>query len=133
MAEGRYTRIKSKFWTDEKVKKWDSDTKFLALYLLTSPHKNMLGCYVLSKLYICADLEWDMKRLGKPFTKLLDQGFINYDDDNELILLTNFLKHNPLENGNQVKAAISLLSELPHSPSVNNVEHSVEQLDKPLT
>jgi DnaD/phage-associated family protein len=132
MTEGRYTKLKSKFWTDEKARKWDSDTKFLALYLLTSPHKNMLGCYVLPKLYICADLGWDLKQLDKPFLKLLDDSFIKYDSDNELIFLCNFLKHNQLENGNQVKGALTVLNELPQSPLLHDLKLLLERLGKPF-
>jgi DnaD/phage-associated family protein len=132
MAEGRYTRIKSKFWTDEKARKWDSETKFLALYLLTSPHNNILGCYVLPKLYICADLGWDDKQLGKPFNKLLQDGFIKYDDINCLILLCNYLKHNPIENGNQATGAIKQLDELPKSPLLQELKQLIEQLGKPF-
>ena len=132
MSEGRYTRIKSKFWTDEKARTWDSDTQLLALYLLTSPHKNILGCYILPNLYICADLGWDLKQLGKPFSKLLAEGFIKYDEKNELILLTNFLRHNPIENGNQVKAALNALKELPQSPLMLDLKGLVEQLGKPF-
>lgn len=129
---GRYTKIRAKFWSDEKVKKWDDDTKLLALYLLTSPHKNLLGLFVLNKLYICADLGWDTKRLGKPFAKLLQDGFIKYDEESELLLLVNFMKHNPLENGNQVKAAISLLRELPKSPLWQDLKQLLEPFAKPF-
>lgn len=132
MAEGRYTRIKSKFWTDEKARKWDSETKYLALYLLTSPHNNILGCFVLPKLYICADLGWDIKQLDKPFNSLLEDDFIKYDDDNCLLFLCNYLKHNPIENGNQATGAIKQLGELPKSPILQCLKASIEQLNKPF-
>lgn len=115
MAEGRYTRIKSRFWVDEKVQDWSDDTKLLALYLLTSPHNNMMGCYVLPKLYICEDLGWEPERLAEPFAKLLDDGFIKYDAKARLVLLCNYLKHNQIENGNRAIAAIKLLDEMPKS------------------
>jgi len=115
MAEGRYTKIKSRFLSDQKVRGWDNDTKFLALYLLTSPHNNILGCYILPKLYICADLGWTPEALAKPFAKLIEDGFIKYDEDACLILLTNYLKHNPIDNGNRAEGAIKILEELPRS------------------
>ena len=98
MAEGRYSRIKSRFWNDEKVVEWDDDTKLLALYLMSSPHHNILGCYYLPMGYIYEDLNWETKRLGKPFAKLLAEGFIKYDKTTKVILVTNYLKNNPIPN-----------------------------------
>lgn len=132
MAEGRYTRIKSIFWNDEKTKLWDDDTRYLALYILTSPHNNILGCHVLPKLYICADLGWNMERLDKAFLKLLDDGFIQYDDTNNLIFIANYLKHNPIENGNQAKGAEKQLAELPKSPLLQDLKQSLKQFEKPF-
>lgn len=130
MADGRYTRIKSRFWDDEKVARWDDSARLLALYLLTSPHNNSLGCYVLKRLYICADLNWSPERLTKPFQRLIDEGFILYDEATSMIMLPNFLKHNPLENGNQVQGAIKALDELPKSPIFLELKQLLEQLDK---
>lgn len=132
MAVGRYTRIKSIFWHDEKTRLWDDEARYLALYLLTSPHNNILGCHVLPKLYICADLGWDMERLGKAFAKLLGDGFIKYDDANNLIFIVNYLKHNPIENPNQAKAAEKQLVELPKSPLLQDLKRSLKQFDKPF-
>lgn len=132
MAEGRYTRIKSIFWNDEKVKLWSDDAKLLALYLLTSPHNNILGCHVLPKLYISADLSWDTKRLDEAFNQLLNDGFIKYDDTNRLLLIVNYLKHNPIENGNQAKAALKQLAELPKSPLLQDLKQLLKQLNKPF-
>lgn len=131
-TEGRYTRIKSRFWSDEKVVAWDNDTKLLALYLLTSPHNNILGCYVLPKLYICADLEWSTERLDKPFQKLLDDGYIKYDNNCRLLFITNYLAHNPISNGNQATGAGKQLREIPKSPLLQELKRSIERLDKPF-
>lgn len=130
MAEGRYSRIKSKFWTDEKSGKWDDSTKLLALYLLTSPHINILGCYVLPKGYICEDLGWTTEQLAKPFAKLLADGFIKYDEANKLLLIPNYLKHNPIENRNQAIAALKQLMELPRSPLIAELQQLCEPFRK---
>lgn len=131
-TDGRYTRIKSRFWSDEKVVSWDNDTKLLALYLLTSPHNNILGCYVLPKLYICADLEWSIERLDKPFQRLLDDRYIKYDNNCRLLFITNYLAHNPINNGNQATGAIKQLKEIPKSLLLQDLKRSIERLDKPF-
>jgi hypothetical protein len=134
-SEGRYTRIKSRFWDDEKVILWNDDTKLLALYLMTCKHNNILGCYVIPKYYIAADLRWQDKRLSKPFAKLLVDGFIQYDDDYNLLFITNYIAHNPIDNINMVKSAQKKLAELPSSLILTglklSLERFMEQFDKP--
>ncbi|NPV72119.1 MAG: DnaD domain protein [Firmicutes bacterium] len=131
MTESRYTRIKSRFWTDEKSGAWDNDTKLLALYLLSCPHGNILGCFVLPKLYICADLRWTPEQLQRPFAKLLDDDFIEYDEKASLVLVRKWLRHNPIENGNQATAAIKVLQELPKSPLLKELANIVREQNKP--
>lgn len=132
MADRRYHRIQAKFWTDEVVRTWDDDAKFLALYLISSPHTNLLGCFVVPKLYIMADLAWSEKQLEKPFAKLLAAGFLRYDSATGLLLIVNYLRHNPLENPNQVTAAVRKLDELPTSPLLEELWLLLEQLGEPL-
>ena len=132
MNEGRYTGVKTRFWNDEKVIAWDDDTKLLSLYLVSCPHSNILGCFVLPKQYICGDLNWTEERLVKPFKKLLEEGFMKYDDNCRLILIINYLKHNPIENGNQATAAIKQLEELPKSPILQDLKPLLKQLGKPF-
>jgi len=129
--EGRYSRIKSRFWRDEKSGQWDNDTKLLALYLLTCPHGNILGCFVLPKLYICADLHWTEERLREPFAKLLREGFIEYDENTSLLFVTNWLKHNPLENRNQAIAGVKVIKELPKSHILVSLLRHIESENKP--
>lgn len=131
-VEGRYCRVKTKFWTDEKVRNWSDDAKLLALYLLSSPHANMIGCYVLPKLYTCEDLGWSLQRFAKAFEELLRDGFARYDENARLVLLPNYLKHNPIENENQAKAAAKAVAELPRSPLLQDLKQLIEQLDKPF-
>jgi len=112
----RYIRIASRFWTDEKVIKLSEQEKFLYLYILTSPHSNMLGFYVLPKLYAMHDLGWNDEQFTKPFTKLLEKGLIKYDETTSVILIPNFLRYNPIQNINQAKGAAKALQELPDNP-----------------
>jgi len=124
----RYQKIESKIWHDEKFKTLSDDGKVLFLYFLTSPHSNILGIYVLPKEYIIADLKWSSKRLSKPFTELLKTELCFYENDTELLLVTNHLKHNPIENPNQAKSAEKALSDLPKSSLLQHVK----LLDKPF-
>lgn len=89
------------------------DEKYLLFYIFTSPHTNMVGFFHLPKLYACHDLGWDPERFDKGFAKLLEKGFINYDETTSVILIPNFLKYNPIQNTNQSKGAVKALQEMP--------------------
>jgi len=131
--DSRYSRLKNRFWTDEKSASWDDATKLLALYLLSSPHINIVGCYVLPKGYICEDLGWSAQKLQKSFTKLQKDDFILYDGEVRLVLVKNYLKHNPIENPNQANAVLAVIKELPKSPLLDELKRLLEPFSKLFT
>ena len=105
----------------------------LFLYLLTSPHSNLLGIYVLKRGYATEDLEWTTEGLNKALTEVLDQGLISYDDKGGVILLKKYLCHNPITNPNQLKAGLKILSSLPKSVIFQELKVIVEGLPEGLT
>src|SRR5215510_14861496 len=123
----RYNRIDQRFWTDRAVRGWTDDAKLLALYLLTSPHRATEGLFRLPKAYIQADLEWSAERLGQPFRQLLESRFLDYDDDAQVVLIRNALKYQPLQNDNQVTAALKALEELPPTRLAWDLRQLAEQ------
>lgn len=107
MGEGsRYCKVTSKFWQDEAVLRWSDDAKLLALYLMTCPHRNMVGYFVLPKPYICADLDWSMERLAEPFRELFEEGFCAYDEETRVLPIHRALKYDsPGDEDDQEKDA----------------------------
>lgn len=122
-----YTRVESRFWQDEKMRLISDDARYLMLYLLTSPHRNVLGFYFLPEPYACFDLGWTAERFHKALDELLANGLIKYDESVHVVLIINFLKHNPLENHNQVKSAIQKLNEIPKTPLLKDFYEAVEK------
>ena len=127
-----YTRVESRFWQDEKMRTVSDDARYLMLYLLTSPHRNIMGFYFLPSPYACFDLGWDEKRFNKALQELLEVGTIKYDPHAHVVLIQNYLKHNALENPNQVKSAIDKLDEMPQTPLFKDFLAIIEQFDKPF-
>jgi len=115
-VDSRYVRVATKFWQDEKVRELSDDGKLLYLYVLTSPHSNMAGYYVLPKPYVAYDLNWLPERLDKAFRELFRKGLIKYCERSAVILIPNFLKYNPMQNKNQAKGAARRVAELPETP-----------------
>lgn len=103
------------------------------LYLLTSPHRNIMGFYFLPSPYACFDLGWDEQRFNKGLHELIQIGVVRYDLDAHVVLIQNYLKHNPLENPNQVKSAIERLEEMPQTQLFRDFLTVLEQSPKPFT
>ena len=109
----RYTKIHTQIWNDEKFTRLTPSQQRLFLYILTSPHSNIVGFYVLKSTYIQGDLEVLPKDLAKDLAKLCHEGLISYDENLQVVLIHNWLKHNPITNPNQRLAAKKILGELP--------------------
>ncbi len=129
-VDSRYIRVATKFWQDEKVRALGDDSKLLYLYVLTSPHSNMAGYYVLPKPYVAYDLNWLPERLDKAFSKLLHHGLIKYCKQSDVVLIPNFLKYNPMQNQNQAKGAARRVAELPSNTLRDDFEVVLEQYAK---
>lgn len=109
-----YGKVRTAFWTDEKVKEWDSDRRTLFLYLLTCPHTTALGCFYVPDGYIVADLGWDVPRIYKSVSALCAEGVLHRDRTG-WTWLPNYLKHNKPENGSVWKHIRKLAAALPPS------------------
>ena len=129
---GQYARVKRRFWVDEQVQSLSPEARYLMLYLLTSPHGNGLGLYVLRPGYAAEDMGWDTKRFAQRLRELIEKGLVNYDETTNLLFIPRWLKHNPLENPNQVQAMLKVVEELPSSHLWSAAAQAVEQFCRPF-
>lgn len=106
-----YGQVQSAFWQSPDAQSCTDIGKLLALYLLTGPHANGLGCYRLPDGYVMADLEWSAERVAKGFEELSAKGFANRYDG--VVFVPNFLRWNKIANGNIAKARFSEFEALP--------------------
>jgi hypothetical protein len=51
-----YGVVRVRFWEWAKSRQLSAEERELALYLLTSPHGNALGCFRLPIAYLCDDI-----------------------------------------------------------------------------
>ena len=127
----RYQKIHCQIWHDEKFKHLSSEAQRLFLYLMSSPHSNSIGLYVIHKMYIAADLNIDIKDiqklLEKPLEELIDAKRVIYDERASLLMIVNHLKHNKIENEKQAKGAEKVVKTLPKSDIYEEV---IKNLDK---
>lgn len=128
----RYYRLSPKFWSDPVVQSWDDDARLLAIYILTSPHRTTEGLFRLPKQYILADLQWLPERLPEPFQQLLNDGFIEYHEPTQVLLITAAMKYQGSQNENQATHALSALDEVPESPLDQRFQQLAERFNERL-
>ena len=108
-----YGKVYTRFWLKQNVLSWSDSAKLLGLYLLTCPHCNLLGCFRLPIGYVASDLNWDEQQVAKALSELEQDKFLIRCEESGWTLIRSFLKHNPIENPNQGKAAFRLLKDVP--------------------
>lgn len=126
-----YGRVEETFWHDRKIRALSERARMFMLYLLTSPHRNRLGCFVLDPYYAAADLQWDATKVQDAIQELSDAGRIGFDEANRVVFVCKYLKHNPPENQNVVKAAVKDLRALPDTPLIGLLLDALERHSRP--
>jgi hypothetical protein len=101
------------FWSDRKVLNWPERERYLALYLLTSEHRNLEGLFRLPKAYIQADLDWSPDEADTHLGALVQDGFVKYDEAAKVVFLPKALKYHQPKAPKQIQGAINVLQQIP--------------------
>jgi hypothetical protein len=112
----RYSRVSTRFWTDEKSCEWGDRVKLAALYVMTCSHRSLEGIFKLPPQYACADLHWTLKTWKRVCTVLQESGFLKWDSRTNVLLIVNALRYQAPENPNQASAALRRINDLPETP-----------------
>jgi hypothetical protein len=121
-----YGVVRVRFWEWAKRKRLNAEERELALYLLTSPHGNCLGCFRLPMAYLCDDLAKDIETVTRTVSRLSEIGFLERDEETGWTWIIGFLEHNPIPNRNVGKAVEKQLDAVP--PEVPFYGRMVEAL-----
>lgn len=101
-----YGKIFSAIWRSNDFRALSEDGQKMAMYLLTSQHATMIGCYYLPYGYIAEDMGWeDMARVEAAMADCIDLGFAQRDPVSRFVFVSKWLKWNPFENPNVAKSA----------------------------
>ena len=95
-----YGKVYSSFWQSPEVRAMSEDGRTLALYLLTTPHGSMLGCFRMPDAYAAEDLQWGIERVSEGFRNLIESGFVSRDEATKWVVIPKFLKWNQFDNAN---------------------------------
>lgn len=115
-----YGLVYSKFWTNPEMQGLDDTTKLLALYLLSGPHTNSIGCYRIPTGYAAEDLNKTSGSLAEAFQKLHDMTFIRRDFTTGWTLIPNYLRFNVLLSRNAGIAAERLFADIPKDSPIRD-------------
>jgi len=117
------------FWQSPDICRLSSSGKLIALYLLTCPHSNILGCFYLPMAYASADIGVSSDDILTGLHECCGIGFCVYDEARHIVWLPKFLDWNPLENPNQWIAARKVAISLPpFAQSIDLIDDFNERL-----
>lgn len=115
-----YGKISPKFWmgkTGRAIKAQGSEAVLVALYLMTSPHADMLGVYYLPAIYIAHDTGLVPDAAKKGLKGCIEAGFCDYDSVLELVWVRKMALFQIADRlhskDNRVKAVEKAFLELP--------------------
>lgn len=83
-----YAKVGPKFWTGKTgkaIRARGSEAVIVALYLMTSPHSNMLGLYYQPILYMAHETGLGIEGASKGLAGCIDAGFCSFDEASEMI------------------------------------------------
>ena len=112
-----YGAVYSSFWTSETIRSMSEDARWLANYLLSSPHHNIAGAFRLPDLYIADDLQWGIERVSKGLCELFEKGFCTRCEVTKWVWIGKFWKWNAPQNPNQMKAIRKVIESIPEKCS----------------
>jgi hypothetical protein len=107
---GTYPTVR---WTDHRMVPLGVISKLIDVYLFTSPHTTMIGCFRIPLAYIAADLNLSQESIAQGIDELVSAGLIVYDQALSIVLITDFFESGLKWNDNQCLAAVNLASQLP--------------------
>ena len=123
----RYSKVFVKIWSSKDFRSLSNNGKLTFMYLLTSPHRNMGGYYVLPFPYLCFDVGLTEEDARAALQEIIDIGMAMYDYDTHVVLITNWFRYNPIENTNQAKGLNRQLGEMPASFLFSYFAEQVEE------
>ena len=114
-----YGKVSPQFWVGKtgKALRGDLPAQILALYLMTSPHANMIGIYYCPIEYMAKETGLSIEGASKALRSLISADFCTYETDDELIFVHAFAEH---QIGESLKAGdkrvIGVINELEKVP-----------------
>lgn len=85
-----YAKVAPQFWTGatgKAIKAAGPEAVIVAMYLMTSPHANMIGVYYLPTLYLAHETGLGVEGATKGLARCIEAGFCTYDHASEYVFV----------------------------------------------
>lgn len=85
-----YGKVAPQFWigaTGKELKAAGPEAVIVGLYLMTSPHANMIGLYYLPVLYIAHETGLGLEGATRGLKACVEAGLCAYDEDDEVVFV----------------------------------------------
>jgi hypothetical protein len=129
----RYRKIDPRIWNDEKFRALSDSGKLAFLFILTHPSMTSIGAMRGTTAGLAAELEWGVEAFAKAFGEACAKDMIEADAKASFIGVPNFVKYNPPESPNVIKAWADALDLVPECDLRNRHILRLEQVVKGLT
>lgn len=117
----RYRKVDPRIWNDAKFRKLNDQGKLTFFFLLTHPHMTAIGAMRASLPGLASEIGWSEKAFREAFGDASQKGMALHEEGASLVWLPNFIRYNPPESPNVVKAWVNALELLPECSLLNRV------------
>jgi hypothetical protein len=114
-----YGKISPQFWIGRtgKALRGNAEAQVLALYLMTSPHANMIGVYHCPVVYMAHETGLTFEGASKALQSLIEADFCTFDAEDEYVFVHQFALHQVGESlapsDNRSKGVMNELAKVP--------------------
>jgi len=99
-----YSKVSGKFWTGKTGRslRGNQQAQIIGMYLMTSPHSNMIGVYECPVLYMAHETGSSIEGATEGLQRLCECGFCTYDPESETVWVHEMAK---FQIGDELKAS----------------------------
>jgi hypothetical protein len=115
-----YAKVSPQFWTGKTgkaLKAAGHEAVIVGMYLMTSPHANMIGLYHCPLVYIAHDTGLGFEGASKGLASAIEAGFCTFEADSDYVFVHEFAAYqigDELEaKDNRVKGVANELAKIP--------------------
>lgn len=91
-----YGKVSPHFWigrTGKELRQAGPESQLVALYLLTSPHANMIGLYYMPLAFLSHETGLTIEGAKKGLNSAIKAGFCKYDEQSEMVWIIEMATH----------------------------------------
>lgn len=90
-----YGKVSPRFWLGStgRALRGNHEAQIVAMYLMTSPHANMIGVFHCPVAYIAHETGLDIEGASKGLRRLIEADFCTFDEADEYVFVHQFAAH----------------------------------------